>query len=985
MSDEARRAMRPIAQRMDRLRREIRGVARASQAAHRGVDLSEGPVDFYDEDGEVRLSIGELEDGTYGVIENNPVAPPTPTAPDVEERPGAIAVIYDGTFEDDNAPLDLAYFEIHASRVPDYEADDGTQIGTFTSPNGGTFMFPTFESQGVWYFSVQAVNRSGLESDKSAEVPAQALPFAEYQPTDGEPPSEVTTATMSPSGFDALTIRINPNPNPDFTQYRVYLGTTSTPTAVLAETASTIVATSVLPDGTKLQPGVTYYARVQAFDDDGDGPVGPTVSAKTRFIAPEDVDEDILVVNELYGRDGYFGTIDANKITGTELEAVLAILGGLNVGPNISVNPDSGVVVRTPLGDMVLPADGGNPQLVGEATMMGLTILGMLGLRGVNNEIAKGSALSLATGVTAPKTAPVISPVYPNKPIHNGFFNMGLARLNAVPNRWYRSESVGGVATLTGIQQTTTGFEFLLGQQFNLTNARPEITSAVGGVTIVGNSAYVLCTTDAIVPGTFRGEYWIYQFTWNTSTNAWGFTRRWQYDPTTSLGSYSPYMPVIGHRPSTNEITVTQCAASGALQITHYSLTGTYSSRIGANLSAGNQWAPARDMRVGFFTSGDMGAEHFIAVASGEATARVFNPANSMIASAAETFPLPATDITGMAYDDTVGLFRAAGAALAYELSPIRTNTVAAVMTYRKANGVSPNFAQYETPRSPRAITTTFPKRASLQLSTSAIPDDATDPNDPDSVSFYVALNTTADTNTVYRRQTPPPAGATSQRVTVVATGGNPPTVSGFPLSTPAVLRSDASDNDGALIQLYGSGSARLGPIGVTSGGLASLQSEKVTGLIPVGGVIALAGQVTTPPPGWIPCDGRSFSSVAYPALAAAVGDLWRTHVGTTYYVPDLMDRTLVGSGTTRPLGSTDAMAAGGRSPAHLHAVSIESSKVNHGGRTNSPTNGSANVVGHVDGSNAGSHGHNVNGNTVGGGFWAEFPHASLNMLIRAV
>jgi hypothetical protein len=42
----------------------------------------------------------------------------------------------------------------------------------------------------------------------------------------------------------------------------------------------------------------------------------------------------------------------------------------------------------------------------------------------------------------------------------------------------------------------------------------------------------------------------------------------------------------------------------------------------------------------------------------------------------------------------------------------------------------------------------------------------------------------------------------------------------------------------------------------------------------------------TTPPAGWLLCNGGTFSSTTYPALAAVLGDTYGTHAGTTYYLP---------------------------------------------------------------------------------------------------
>jgi hypothetical protein len=58
---------------------------------------------------------------------------------------------------------------------------------------------------------------------------------------------------------------------------------------------------------------------------------------------------------------------------------------------------------------------------------------------------------------------------------------------------------------------------------------------------------------------------------------------------------------------------------------------------------------------------------------------------------------------------------------------------------------------------------------------------------------------------------------------------------------------------------------------------------------VPVGAVIPI--MFTTLPEGWLKCDGSSFSSNTYPALAQVLGNRYGTSSGTTYYLPNLNDR----------------------------------------------------------------------------------------------
>ena len=58
-------------------------------------------------------------------------------------------------------------------------------------------------------------------------------------------------------------------------------------------------------------------------------------------------------------------------------------------------------------------------------------------------------------------------------------------------------------------------------------------------------------------------------------------------------------------------------------------------------------------------------------------------------------------------------------------------------------------------------------------------------------------------------------------------------------------------------------------------------------------GVITPVGAAA--PAGSLLCDGGTFDSGAYPALAAYLGDTHGVHTGTTYYLPDLRGRGPMG------------------------------------------------------------------------------------------
>lgn len=93
--------------------------------------------------------------------------------------------------------------------------------------------------------------------------------------------------------------------------------------------------------------------------------------------------------------------------------------------------------------------------------------------------------------------------------------------------------------------------------------------------------------------------------------------------------------------------------------------------------------------------------------------------------------------------------------------------------------------------------------------------------------------------------------------------------------------------------------------------------------LSPIGSVVAYSG--TTSPTNWLICNGGSFSSDTYPALATIVGDKFQTHSGTTYYLPDLRDKTIVGTSGTKAIGTSGGSAtvqiSSANLPLHSHAI----------------------------------------------------------------
>lgn len=76
-----------------------------------------------------------------------------------------------------------------------------------------------------------------------------------------------------------------------------------------------------------------------------------------------------------------------------------------------------------------------------------------------------------------------------------------------------------------------------------------------------------------------------------------------------------------------------------------------------------------------------------------------------------------------------------------------------------------------------------------------------------------------------------------------------------------------------------------------------------VAGSTPTGAILPFAG--TTAPTGFLLCNGQTLLRTTYSALFAILGTTYGTTDSTNFKVPDLRNRTVVGSGDLYTLGST--------------------------------------------------------------------------------
>src|SRR5262245_63039868 len=101
----------------------------------------------------------------------------------------------------------------------------------------------------------------------------------------------------------------------------------------------------------------------------------------------------------------------------------------------------------------------------------------------------------------------------------------------------------------------------------------------------------------------------------------------------------------------------------------------------------------------------------------------------------------------------------------------------------------------------------------------------------------------------------------------------------------------------------------------------------------PTGAVMAYGGTVA--PTGWLVCDGTVYNNTSWPALAQILGNTFGGTAGTSFAVPDLRGRDIIGAGQGSGLTNRVLGASGGaetvtltvaQMPSHNHTAVLNPS-----------------------------------------------------------
>ncbi|MFG2408739.1 hypothetical protein ACGFR8_31235 [Streptomyces brevispora] len=142
--------------------------------------IESGSLDVYDDDGNLRASLGVQGDGTVALVAVNSAPPPTPTPPAVEETLAGLVITWDGLWADsDVTPADYATIQIHVSRTgPDFLPDLSTIAATISAPHGGSATIAVEGYTTVWarLVATNTAAMTGPPSAATAGTPRQAVP-----------------------------------------------------------------------------------------------------------------------------------------------------------------------------------------------------------------------------------------------------------------------------------------------------------------------------------------------------------------------------------------------------------------------------------------------------------------------------------------------------------------------------------------------------------------------------------------------------------------------------------------------------------------------------------------------------------------------------------------------------------------------------------------------------------------------------------------
>lgn len=138
-----------------------------------------------------------------------------------------------------------------------------------------------------------------------------------------------------------------------------------------------------------------------------------------------------------------------------------------------------------------------------------------------------------------------------------------------------------------------------------------------------------------------------------------------------------------------------------------------------------------------------------------------------------------------------------------------------------------------------------------------------------------------------------------------------------------------------------------------------------------IGKIDWFAGPPSNVPDGWLVCDGSAVSRTDHADLFGQIGTRWGAGDGsTTFNVPDLRDRTLIGSEGSLTVGDTGGSTSTSSDGGHDHSIALSGTHTHSNTRTNfqgTHSHGISSAGGHDHGDtdSAGGHSHTTGNPTL--------------------
>ncbi|GAA1513862.1 hypothetical protein [Brevibacterium permense] len=152
---------------VENLKQQYKGLAGGPQLALSSIE--NGAIDSMDADGNLKMTIGQQDDGGNTINVISGPTPPTPVGFTVDVDHGKFIVHWSGDFDGDKlAPSDWSRAEVHASQDPFFVPSRATARGSIVSAAGGEVTIGVLK--GPWTIKMLAWSQAGKMSAPSAPV-----------------------------------------------------------------------------------------------------------------------------------------------------------------------------------------------------------------------------------------------------------------------------------------------------------------------------------------------------------------------------------------------------------------------------------------------------------------------------------------------------------------------------------------------------------------------------------------------------------------------------------------------------------------------------------------------------------------------------------------------------------------------------------------------------------------------------------------------